>query len=184
APFDKSKNADVILRSSDLCDFRARKAILAEASSVFDDMFSLPQPAATASASRQSESTSVDYKDGLPVIALQEGFSLLDMLLRLCYPIPKLPINSIDTLAPVMAASIKYAMNGVTAMLREDLRRLSGEFPLRAFCLAVQHGFVPEAKHAAKASLVVRRRKLCSSSVPELQRVDGKMAFLLVDYHQ
>ncbi|KAI0731939.1 hypothetical protein C8Q72DRAFT_819884 [Fomitopsis betulina] len=191
APFDKSKNADVILRSSDLYDFRARKAILAEASSVFDDMFSLPQPPAPASAttSDQSESTVVDsgeYKDGLPVIALQEESSVLNRLLRFCYPIPKRAIHNIDTLSPVLAASIKYAMDGVTAMLREELRRLATEYPLRAFCLAVLHGFVPEAKHAAKASLNIRRRKLYSSfsSAPELKRVDGKTAFLLLDYHQ
>ena len=42
APFDKAKNADVILRSSEPLDFRARKGILAEASSKFDDISSLP----------------------------------------------------------------------------------------------------------------------------------------------
>ena len=81
---------------------------------------------------------------------------------------------------------MKYAMDGVTAMLREDLRRLASDFPLRTFCLAAQHGFVYEAKHAAKACLNVRRRTLCSSFalVPELKHVDGRTAFLLLDYHE
>ena len=44
-PFDKL-SADVILRSSDRVDFRVHRTILVEASPVFSDMFSLPQPTA------------------------------------------------------------------------------------------------------------------------------------------
>ena len=164
APFDKPKSADVILRSSGPLDFRARKAILAEASAVFDDMFNLPQPPASASTSVPSATRvhidSSEYKDGLPVITLQEDSATLDTLLRLCYPIPKKPIQGIDTLARALAASIKYVMEGVTAMLREDLRRLASDYSLRAFCLAAQHGFAQEAKHAVRASLKDQRRLL------------------------
>ena len=146
APFDKPKSADVILRSSDPLDFHARKAILAEASAVFDDMFNLPQPPASASTSVPSATRvhidSSEYKDGLPVITLQEDSATLDALLRFCYPIPNKRIHDIDTLSRILTASMKYAMDGVTAMLREDLRRLASDFPLRTFCLAALHGFV------------------------------------------
>ncbi|KAI0732150.1 hypothetical protein C8Q72DRAFT_753347, partial [Fomitopsis betulina] len=64
APFNRS-SADVILRSSDLVDFRVRKGILAEASSVFDDMFGIPQPENTPSQG--------DTREGLPVVRLEEN---------------------------------------------------------------------------------------------------------------
>lgn len=46
------------------------------------------------------------------MIVLQEDSATLDTPLQLCYPIPKKPIQGIDTLARVLAASIKYLMEG------------------------------------------------------------------------
>ncbi|KAH9841450.1 uncharacterized protein C8Q71DRAFT_737056 [Rhodofomes roseus] len=196
-PFDKT-TGDVILRSSDRVDFRVRKAIMSEASSVFEDMFSLPQPPtdhaesslASANSGRPGEpsTSSTDYKDGCPVIVMQERSKVLERLLRLCYPVTKPSLDYLDLLSPVLAAAVKYAMDGIVPTIRQDLRRLAKEEPLRVYCLAIHYGFAEEAEEAARASLQLPRRMLYVSvnlnGVPELELVDGRVPLLLLDYHQ
>jgi hypothetical protein len=73
--FDVS-DANLIIQSSDLVDFRVHKTVLAMASPFFRDLLSSPQP---------FDSDSVD---GLPVIKLSEGSELLISLVSLLYPVP------------------------------------------------------------------------------------------------
>ena len=72
--FDVS-DTNLIIRSSDLVDFRVHKSVLAIASPFFRDLLSLPQP---------SDSESVD---GLPVVQLPESSELLNSLISILYPI-------------------------------------------------------------------------------------------------
>ncbi len=67
---------DLIIRSSDLVDFRVRKSVLAMASPFFKDLLSLPQP---------SDSEIVD---GLPVVQMSEDSELLNSLVSILYPVP------------------------------------------------------------------------------------------------
>ena len=69
-------DANLIIRSSDLVDFRVHKSVLAMVSPFFQRLLSLPQ---------HSESESVD---GLPVVRLSENSELLKSLISLLYPIP------------------------------------------------------------------------------------------------
>ena len=73
-PFNKP-TADVILRSSDDVDFRVHKVILAEASPVFEGMFSIPQPPAETPPMAPSDTPPVN---GLAVVPFAEtGAALL-----------------------------------------------------------------------------------------------------------
>src|SRR6266436_4776388 len=73
-------DANIIIRSSDLVDFRVHKSVLAMMSPFFKDLLSLPQP---------SDSESVD---GFPVVQLPEDSELLSSLLSMLYPIhPVIP---------------------------------------------------------------------------------------------
>ncbi|KAH9912576.1 uncharacterized protein B0H18DRAFT_242039 [Fomitopsis serialis] len=76
-PFD-SPHADVILQSCDGVNFRVRKAILAEASPVFDSMFTLP--------SGQSAEANDNNSQDLPIVPVTEDSTALTGLLHLCYP--------------------------------------------------------------------------------------------------
>jgi hypothetical protein len=69
-------DADLIIRSSDLVDFRVHMSLLALTSPIFKDLLSLPQP---------SDSESVD---GLPVVQLFEDSELLNSLVSMLYPVP------------------------------------------------------------------------------------------------
>jgi hypothetical protein len=75
-------DADLIIRSSDLVDFRVHKSVLALTSPFFKDLLSLPQP---------SDSESVD---GLPVVQLSEGSELVNTLVSMLYPVPTVKPNS------------------------------------------------------------------------------------------
>jgi BTB/POZ domain len=72
-------DANLIIRSSDLVNFRVHKPVLAIASPVLKDLFSLPQP---------SDSETVD---GLPVIQLSEDSELLNCLVSMLYHLPIVP---------------------------------------------------------------------------------------------
>lgn len=169
APFNKTA-ADAILRSSDLVDFRVRKGILAEASGVFEDMFGLPQPA-----------TDQVPADNLPVVKLEENSSVLDRLLRLCYPGNAPRIEDLDELRPVIRAAIKYDMQEVLSTLKENLRSFAETMPVRVYAVALRFGFEEETREAARAFLA---RPVESADVPELAEISGKEFNNLLRYHR
>jgi hypothetical protein len=77
-------DANLIIRSSDLVDFRVHKSILAMVSPFFQHRLSLPQ-------SFDSESV-----DGLPVVQFSEGSELLNSLVSLLYPIRTVVPNAYE----------------------------------------------------------------------------------------
>ena len=82
-PFDVPE-ANLILRSSDVVDFRVHKPLLAMASPFFKDLLSLPQP---------SDSETVD---GLPMVQLSESSELLNSLVSILYPVPTVVPDSYE----------------------------------------------------------------------------------------
>jgi hypothetical protein len=82
-PFDVP-DANLIIRSSDLVDFRVHKPILAMAAPFFKDLLSLPQP---------PDSETVD---GLPMVQLSESSELLNSLISILYPVTTVMPNSYE----------------------------------------------------------------------------------------
>ena len=82
-PSDTS-DANLVIRSSDLVNFKVHKHVLAVASPFFKHLLSLPQP---------PDSESVD---GLPVIQLPEDSWLLSTLVSMLYPLCPVIPNSYD----------------------------------------------------------------------------------------
>lgn len=89
-PFDVS-DTSLIIRSSDLVDFRVHKSILAMVSPFFKDLLSLPQP---------SDSEIVD---GLPVVRMSESSELLNGLISILYPVPTVIPNSYEKVLYLLA---------------------------------------------------------------------------------
>ena len=172
APFNNI-SADVILRSSDLVDFRVRKGILAEASSVFDDMFGIPQP--------ESTPLQGETRDGLPLVKLEEDSDILRWLLRLCYPGNTPRIGDLDNLRPIIRAAIKYDMPEVLRTLKENLSSFAESMPVRVYAIALQFRFEAEAREAARAFLA---RPVESADVPELVEITGRDLHNLLKYHR
>jgi hypothetical protein len=73
-------DANLVVQSSDFVNYRVHKPILAMASPVFKDLFSLPQPSDN------------EYVDGLPMVQLSEDSDLLNTLVSMLYPLhPVIP---------------------------------------------------------------------------------------------
>ena len=139
-------DANVIVRSSDLVDFRVHKPVLAIASPFFKDLLSLPQ-------SPDSESV-----DGLPVVQLSEDAELLHTLVSLLYPVRPVVPTSYDKVLYLLAACQKYDMVQAQSYIRTEVDR--GGFPspvgtevFRAYAIASSNGLIPEMERAARLTL-------------------------------
>jgi hypothetical protein len=91
--FDVS-DTNLVIRSSDLVDFRVHKSVLAMASPFFKDLLSLPQP---------SDGESVD---GFPVVQFTECSELLNTLVSMLYPVPTAVPKSYDKVLYLLVTRI------------------------------------------------------------------------------
>ena len=91
-PFDIS-DTNLIIRSSDLVDFRVHKSVLAMASPFFKDLLSLPQP------------SDDEIADGHPVVQLSESSELLNGLISILYPVPTVMPRSYEKVLYLLVAS-------------------------------------------------------------------------------
>jgi len=139
-------DANLIIRSSDLVDFRVHKPLLAMASPVFKDLLSLPQP---------SDSESVD---GLPMVQLSEDSDLLNTLVSMLYPLHPVIPKSYEKVLYLLAACQKYEMAVVQSSIRAEVGQ--GEFPapkgaeaFSAYVIASSKGLIPEMENAARQTL-------------------------------
>ncbi|KAI8969371.1 hypothetical protein BD414DRAFT_280299 [Trametes punicea] len=183
-PFDRD-DADLIMRSSDRVDFYVHRIILSLASPIFAGMFTLPQPCNTT--------------PNLALVDVVEDSEVIDVFLRICYPIPDPDVFSLDLIREVMAAAIKYEATAAVAAMKRALShpRLLEDDPLRVFAIACYFGLEEEAKAAAEKAVIkevvmgktcleldqipaaayyrllqlVRTRKTVKSKAPVLERI-------------
>jgi len=94
-------------RVEEFKDFHTHKAVLSIASTVFHDMFSIPQPVAGNTA--------------IPVVEVAEPAGVLETFLRLIYPIEPPAIDSLGLVEHLFRLAEKYVTSGVHAKLRQIL---------------------------------------------------------------
>ncbi|KAJ8507929.1 hypothetical protein ONZ45_g9739 [Pleurotus djamor] len=126
SPFNNSK-ADVIIRSSDGVDFRAFKDILSLASPVFEGLFDIPQS--------PSDTTTED----VPIVPFDEDSTLLDPMLRYCYPGSVPVISKLEDYDAVLTVLMKY----------EEIKNA----PMKMWILACRYEWPLVAKASARSSL-------------------------------
>ncbi|KAH9914116.1 uncharacterized protein B0H18DRAFT_1046660 [Fomitopsis serialis] len=170
APFNKP-TADLILRSSDGMNFRVRKAILAEASPVFEDMFMLPA------------SQDADHPAGsLPVVPMTEDSCTLEGLLRLCYPANDMPLQTLDQASALLDGAKKYAMDGAQRFLRQRLLSFAETSPVQVYALSVRHELPDVAKAAAQAFLAITISNNELRKSTDLRHISTSAFLCLLDY--
>lgn len=91
-------DANLIIRSSDLVNFRVHKSVLAMASPFFQDLLSLPQP------------SDGEIVDGLPVVQLSEDSELLNSLISILYPVPTVMPNSYEKVMRFVTCRRRYLL--------------------------------------------------------------------------
>ena len=138
-------DADLILRAAlqsepdQLKDFHVHKNILSIASTIFRDMFTLPQPPHPPA----GDTT-------IPVIDVTESAEVLEAFLRLIYPIVPPDISSLQLVDDLFRLAEKYMADGVRARLKQIL--VSPSFlkddPIWVYTLACRANLNAEAELA------------------------------------
>ncbi|KAH9070796.1 hypothetical protein EDB83DRAFT_364119 [Lactarius deliciosus] len=168
-------DADVILQSSDLVNFRVQRSILATSSAFFGDLFSLPQPSDN------------DVIDGLPVVHLPEDAEVLSCLVTMLYPVPSELPDSDDKILALLAACQKYDMTTVQSSVRAEVSRRglllpTGTESFRLFAVAYRKRLIPEMKAIARLTLGYMMMFECLGEA--LRSFEGWVLFDLYRFHQ
>ncbi|KAI0694567.1 hypothetical protein C8T65DRAFT_666600 [Cerioporus squamosus] len=178
---------DTILQTSDGVNFHVWKGILIEASPVLADMFALggephatPKPEAEPNVASKSDGKSSTSGTAL-VIPIPEHSSVLDPLLRTCYPPPHPTFPSLDLLKSVLAVAHKYQMEGVQEYLTKELLEHARTAPLRAYVIAVRFDMHHAAEVAARHFLGL---KVADDYVPELEDMSAGSYHRLLAYRK
>ncbi|KAK7692549.1 hypothetical protein QCA50_004179 [Cerrena zonata] len=168
-------DADVIIRArlGDVdVDFPAHKLILSHASSMFNDMFSIPC----------SHTTS---EEGNPTIEVAEDAQTIHDILSWIYSYgDNVPFDDFPTLHRLVLGMRKYSMPNLRVILAETLRAKAVEDPLRVFAIAC-HAELPRiaqivATHVLKWEFVA----IGTSNIPEFNQLRARTMCKLLRYHQ
>ncbi|EIW53684.1 uncharacterized protein TRAVEDRAFT_52801 [Trametes versicolor FP-101664 SS1] len=173
-PFTDPASGDVIICTSDQVKFCVHRVIIANASPVFADMFSFPQP------------TSDGEK---PVVDVTESDNVWRLLLDFCYlrtDEPSLPLHDILGL---LEAARKYRMAAITTWMRRTLSRPENAElqALRTYAIACAYDLPDVARLAARGYLSVNLRlpsPVGHKKATELDFISATQYARLLDYHK
>ena len=140
-------DADIILRaplqlgSGEFKDFHTHKIILSVASTVFHDMFSIPQPPQPAGSDTV-----------LPAVQVAETAGVFETFLRLIYPIEPPVVDSLQLVDDLFRLTEKYMANGVHAKLRHIFPSPSflRDDPIWVYAIACRANLNEEAELAIR----------------------------------
>lgn len=172
-PFN-SHRADVILQSSDNVRFRVRKAILSEASPVFESMFGLPPEQAASDSST------------LPVVPLAEDSAVIEGLLRLCYPLDTAPTDprTMDEAVAWLLAARKYDMERAERYITRVMGTLVSSAPLHTYCLSIRYRLGEDLARAAATSFLDEPLRTEYPFIdPELKHISAFAYMNLCNFH-
>ncbi|KZT63310.1 hypothetical protein DAEQUDRAFT_149317 [Daedalea quercina L-15889] len=182
APFPfNSPHADVILQSCDGVNFRVRKAILAEASPIFGDMFSLPVVTDQPTQANHQSNEALD----LPVVPMTEDSAIMSKFLRLCYPTDR-EQETFDDVSSLLPVARKYAMNWMEGYLVQVLRRTINTEPLRAYCIAIRYSLSEDVVRTAARGFLNEsiQTSPIHPGVSELGHISASAYLRLLDYRR
>ncbi|KAF7794160.1 hypothetical protein EIP86_005291 [Pleurotus ostreatoroseus] len=187
SPFrpEDDPTADFVLQTSDKVRFWLCKAVLARASPIFKDMFTVPHPpqAAAAAAAAANANADDDYVDGKPIVRVTEKAAVVDPFVRCCYPVAR-PVLDSKLLTAMYEAGEKYEADGVRAYARQEVARraLEPEHCLRAYLVAYRFGMTEEMKTAARQTINVPKQDIVQAELPEHRTVPATAITRLLKY--
>ena len=132
-------DADVIIRAAGTRDFRAHKLFLSYASTIFKDMFAIPQPP-------------TDTPGTLPHVDVDESAKTWENLLRTIYPMPDPVIGDLEDLGSLLLAAKKYEMEFVinSHIKSFESRQFIRQNPLHLYAIACACKLEDQAKYVAR----------------------------------
>lgn len=176
-PAFDSPDADVVLVSKDLTQFRVHSFTLKTTSGWFRSLFSLPRPPPPCSGDSTPKAPATE------TIHLDEDSQTLEVVLRMISGLPITPITSYDVADAILYASEKYDMPGPASLVRiAVLTPPLADQPLRLYASASRFDWAEEAKMASERTLAL---DLWSEENWEmLNKVDGRAALALLKLHR
>lgn len=187
-PFN-SKDANVILRSSDDVEFRVHRQVLALASPVLAALISRSSAASTTSfymepsfsrAPSASGTSSRAHHRKRPILDLPHASATLDLFLRFIYPVPE-PSLTLDDVATLLELAEKYDAQGVTKRMRTHLllpEHLEHD-PTSVYALASHAGMADVVQIAARRTLAL---SLPARDLAEVRFHSGTALMRLLEY--
>ena len=130
-------NGDVVLRTlgPNSRDFRVHRAALSLTSSMFRDMFGIPQPSSANS-------------DCVCILDMPDSPGGLELILRSIYPSPSPVVTDLTPLSEALALADKYDIEVAVSQLRPSLMEFAQSEPLRVYAIATRWGFQDERRQA------------------------------------
>ncbi|OBZ74804.1 hypothetical protein A0H81_05201 [Grifola frondosa] len=126
------------------------------------------------------ESVDKDSTQDARAIDVPEDSQTLSTLLQLCYPMRSLRLESLDAIQAVLEAARRYRIvRAVEVAEKEWAKFLPGDH-LRAYFIAMKHGWVDEAKEAAKYAVGYT----VDTYIPEMDGVPAEAYRRLFDYRR
>ena len=174
SPMSMPSDPDMDIVSSDGVQFRVRKSLLSQASPVFNDMFSVPQPI-----------SSLDTDAPTDLIKLTEPSKTIRLILGLVNsPITSLLIDSLSDIANLLQAADKYDMKTIQEHALYSLKqpRFLENEPLLVYVIASRYGAHDTAVLAARRTL--QHPLLQTEYFSELEMVDGGTIYRVLRYHK
>ena len=146
SPFNRD-DGDIIFRSSDLVHFALHKVILVISSPVFADLFSLGQ----GDVLEPEKST-----NGIPIISVPESSTILDLFLRILYPLEKPSVTDLPTIASLLETGRKYQVPSVSKPMSTALNAHLTTDPCRVYAIACRFNMEAYARAAALHAVKMR----------------------------
>ena len=176
-PFDKG-DADFIIRSCDNVDFYVFRAVLTLASTVFEEMFRIPQPPAEG-----SDGGAHNLK---PVVSISEDSQVVDTFLRVIYPLTTPQTMTLPHVHKVLEAGMKYDVSVVVNEMRIALIKpcFLAEDPLQVFSIAYNCRFEDETRAAAAHAVAQGHLDNVDAHLPALAGVAAGAYYRLMQFHR
>ncbi|THH14655.1 hypothetical protein EW146_g5705 [Bondarzewia mesenterica] len=175
-PFDAA-DADIVLRTNDLVDFRVHTSILSISSQVFKDMSSMPLPPNSEPADNS------DRKDGLPIVFVTEDEHSIHLLLKVLYPRGMQPVSNPSDIKSLLKLLDKYQVDGHP--LLSALSSAAQIEPVMVYVLACRHNLPYVANAAAEEMLKMSLTSVVTglAADQDLRRITGYSCVRLLKYH-
>ena len=174
SPMSNPRDPDVVIVASDDVQIRVRRSLLSQASPVFSDMFTVPQP-----------NSSLDLDAPSDPINLSEPSKTLRLILSLVDSPPNsLLVDSLSDIANLLQAADKYDIKTIQEHAIYSLGQpkfLENE-SLRVYTIASRYGAHDTAALAARRTL--RYPLLHAEYFSELEIVDGATIYRVLRYHK
>ncbi|KAJ3480016.1 hypothetical protein NLI96_g8648 [Meripilus lineatus] len=123
----------------------------------------------------------VSAEGGLPIIRLDEEFTAIRTLLRLCYPFPEDGgLIDLQHLARIMAT--KYNIPKAASLAQDLMGRQMEENPLRVYLIAKEYGWETEVKTATReCTNMVDSERFYGMYAPEMETCSARVYYDLLE---